>query len=191
MADDEKILKHFKANRMEPFYSLVYPSLLVFASSKLGPKYSFLAEDCVQDAVFAAYQKRDEFYYFSSFRSFLYTCIHNKALNILRKDRAANNYLETLNAHSASSLSAQVESREILRNIFNMVDTLPEHLRRTFELSFVESLSNAEVAEQLCISVSAVKKRKAAIRVLLDKELNGEMPKAVSILLLASYFLNA
>lgn len=191
MVDEEKILKCFKANRIEPFYSLVYPSLLVFAASKLGPKYSFLAEDCVQDAVFAAYRKRDEFYYFTSFRSFLYTCIHNKALNILRKDRAANNYLETVNASATTSLSSQVESREILRNIFNMVDDLPENLRRTFELSFVESLSNAEVAGQLCISVSAVKKRKAAIRMLLEKEITGDMPKLISLILFLSYYLSA
>lgn len=168
-----KILKHFKTNRLGLFYSQVYPSLLVFASSRLGPKYAFLAEDCVQDAVFAAYQKRDEFYYFSSLKSFLYTCIHNKALNILRKDKASGNYLEQLGNLSTSPLSEQIESREILRNIFNMVDSLPEHLRRTFELSFVEALSNAEVADQLCISVSAVKKRKAQIKLLLDNEINN------------------
>ena len=57
----EEILADFKKGKLESFYQQVYGKLLLYASRQLGQHYSFLAEDCVQDAVCKAYQS-----YFSS-----------------------------------------------------------------------------------------------------------------------------
>ena len=40
-------------------------------------------------------------------------------------------------------------------------------------------------------SVSAVKKRKASIKVHLNESLHGDLPKAISLFLFLSYFLSA
>jgi len=46
---------------LDAFYAETYAGLLLFAARKLGSDYAFLAEDCVQDAIFSTYQKRSDF----------------------------------------------------------------------------------------------------------------------------------
>lgn len=190
MATDETLLSEFKSNRLDSFYECVYPALLMFAASNLTAKYAFLAEDCVQDAIFSAYNRKQDFYSFNSLKSYLYTCIRNAAVSILRKDRAGSNYTSGIGAAvSSADLADEIEAQEIHRAIFNALDGLPRIYRDTFELSFVEGLSNAEVAEALGISVSAVKKRKATIKLHLHNELKGELPKLVSLILYLSWWM--
>lgn len=191
MATDETLLNEFKSNRLDSFYECVYPSLLMFAAANLTPKFSFLAEDCVQDAIFSAYRKRQDFYSFSSLKSYIYTCIKNAVVSILRKDKAGSNYKSGIasTAVSSANLNDEIEAQEIHRAIFNALDELPQIYRDTFELSFVDGLSNAEVAQRLGISVSAVKKRKASIKLHLHEELKGELPKLISFFLYISWWI--
>ena len=57
MIDYESLYRCFLAGQMVPFYKIMYPGLLTFASRMLGAKMAFMAEDAVQDAVLAAYEK--------------------------------------------------------------------------------------------------------------------------------------
>lgn len=191
MDTGKQILQDFKANRLEALYNCLYPALLLFARSRLTPRFAFLAEDCVQDAVFAAFKKKMDFYSFHSFRSFLYTCVRNSAESTLRKYRASCNYTSCFEDVEPGNPAEEIERSETTRAIFNAIDALPEKFRETFELSFVEGLSNPEVAQLLGISVSAVKKRKAAIKVQLRKNLKGDLPKIVLLILFISYYLSA
>lgn len=45
--------------------------------------------------------------------------------------------------------------------LFNAIHSLPDRERQIFELSFIEGLKNIEIAEQLGVSDSTVKKAKA------------------------------
>jgi len=56
--DYDYIYKSFIAGNVRPFYEDLYPGLLVYASRQLGDELSYLAEDCVQDAVMSSYTKR-------------------------------------------------------------------------------------------------------------------------------------
>lgn len=191
MDTGQQILLDFKANKLETFYKCLYPALMMFASIRLTPQLAFLAEDCVQDAVFAALKKRRDFHSFPSFRSYLYTCVSNSVSSIQRKYRARCNYTSGFEDIDSGDPAEEIERMEVSRAVFNAIDTLPENLRKTFELSFVEGLANAEVAGRLGISVSAVKKRKASIKVHLNESLHGDLPKAISLFLFLSYFLSA
>ena len=188
MAADETILAGFKGNDLDAFYECVYPSLLLFAADRLSPNYSFLAEDCVQDAIFSAYGKRQDFHSLASLMSYLYTCLRNKAVSLLRKENSHGKYISEYRAAMDGDLSAEIEGRETMRAVFNIVNSLPEAYRKTFELSFVEGLSNAEVAERLRISVSSVKARKAGIRLKIKEGIEGDLPKLISLVLFVIYY---
>lgn len=189
MAVDETILADFKENNLDAFYRCIYPSLLLFASDKLSPNYAFLAEDCVQDAIFSAYGKRHDFHSFHAFMSYLYTCIRNKAFSLLRKEKSSGRYLSEFKATLEGDLSMEMDGRETVREIFNLVNSLPEAYRKTFELSFMEGLSNADVAKALHLSVSSVKARKAGIRLKIKEGMEGPMPKVIAGLLFIAYYL--
>lgn len=53
----------------------------------------YLAEDCVQDAVFETYGKRGEMHSAAHLKQYLYRCVHNNAVSFLRKDRSRDRYL--------------------------------------------------------------------------------------------------
>lgn len=179
------ILRSFQDGKIETFYADVYPSLLTYAVRFLGDDYSFLAEDCVQDAVFKAYGLRMQFTSPTHFKSYLYTCVHNNAMDILRKNKSHDNYMQLRNDrndHHYDMESAMIE-QETLDMLYDAIEKLPEEMQRIFELSFEYGLKNAEVAEELGISESMVKKRKMKMIRLLRESFKTNT--AMQLLLLA------
>ena len=61
--------------------------------------------------------------------------------------------------------------QETLNLLYDSIERLPEKYRRIFELHFQQGLKNAEIAQLLGITESAVKKQKACMLDLLRKDL--------------------
>lgn len=180
-------LRSFQDGKIEVFYAEVYPSLLTYAARFLGDEYSFLAEDCVQDAVFQAYGQRMDFSTATHFKSYLYTCVHNNAMSILRKNKSHDNYLQLRNDKQETKydLESAIIEQETLDMLYDAIDKLPEDMQRMFELSFEQGLKNAEAAEILGISESAVKKRKMKMIRMLREMFKND--KAMQLLLMAVF----
>lgn len=149
----------FKSGRFHLLYSEFYPALIDYAIRYLGPKYAYLAEDCVQESIFRTYLCRERIPDESSLKTYLYTAVRNRAVSILRKDRSQAAYLKRLDL-SEQDITASLIEQETMRRLFVAVDALPEKSRQIFDLSFGEGMKNREIAQRLGISESAVKKRK-------------------------------
>ena len=169
MAQTEQLLSEFKSGNIGTFYNELYAKLLVYASRHLGPDYAFLAEDCVQDAVYKAYEQRGSFKSVLPLTSFLYSCIHHAAIDILRKNKTQSKYLSQQDDRT-EFLNSIIE-HETLNLLYDSIERLPEKYRRIFELHFQQGLKNAEIAQLLGITESAVKKQKACMLDLLRKDL--------------------
>lgn len=182
----EQVFEEFKAGRIERFYQEAYAKLLVYASRLLGGDYAFLAEDCVQDAVFKAYEQRETFVSPTAFKAFFYACIRNAATDILRKNRAQANYVAQLEEET-NFLNSIIE-QETLNLLHDSIRQLPEKYRRIFELHFEEGLKNAEIAKLLGVTESAIKKQKAQMLELLRKDLKQKLgDNRTALLLLLQY----
>ena len=142
MMTPEHVLAEFKSGKLETFYKNTYGQLLLYASRYLGNDYSFLAEDCVQDAIYKAYQQRETFSSVSTFKSFLYSCIRNAAIDILRKNHAQENYLSQ-QEEDIEFLNSIIE-QETLNLLYTSIANLPEKYQKIFELNFQQGLKNAE-----------------------------------------------
>ena len=59
--------------------------------------------------------------------------------------------------------------------LFNAIHSLPDRERQIFELSFIEGLKNIEIAEQLGVSDSTVKKAKAKVLEILREKLDPRL----------------
>ena len=148
---DLQVLQAFKKGQLELFYRRIYPGLLLYAVKNAGDRHDFLAEDCVQNAIFNAWKRRDSFDSIYTLKSFLYTSVKNEIISLYRKGKAQERY-----------------SSQLL--LFNAIHSLPDRERQIFELSFIEGLKNIEIAEQLGVSDSTVKKAKAkALEILREK----------------------
>lgn len=184
-----QIFEDFKTGDITPFYKVMYPELIVYVAKILGNEFSFLAEDCVQDAVLKTYDSRNDFDSPLQWKVYLYTCIRNSALNILRKGQARTNYIGNINRDSDKdeSLMLDIIEQETLTLLYEAIEALPQELRQLFELSFEQGLKNAEVAAQLSVAEITIKKRKARLINLLRSKLKGRMDETMLMLLLTSW----
>lgn len=180
----EAIFSEFKAGRIRPFYERMYPELLLYTSRLLGDDFAFLAEDCVQDAVFQTYRRCEEFRSPLQWKVFLYTCVRNGVFSRLRKSRAQRNYLAQVEEPD-EDFSLRLIEQETLNLLYEAIESLPEKYRRIFDLSFEQGLRNAEVARQLQIAEITVKKHKARLIELLRERLRGRLDEeSLGLLLL-------
>ena len=82
---DLQVLQAFKKGQLELFYRRIYPGLLLYAVKNAGDRHDFLAEDCVQNAIFNAWKRRDSFDSIYTLKSFLYTSVKNEIISLYRK----------------------------------------------------------------------------------------------------------
>lgn len=157
---EAKILVDFQQGKLESLYRNVYPGLILYAVKYLGEESEFLAEDCVQDTIFKAWERRKKFDSIFTFKAFLYTSIKNEIISIHRKNSARDRYARQLGDDIFFEHSMIDQEAQTL--LYNAIDQLPEKAKLVFELSFMEGLKNVEIAEKLGLSDSSVKKYKAS-----------------------------
>ena len=68
----QEAYEQFLQGDIDLFYKEVYPSLLVFSRRLLPATLVYLAEDCVQDAIFKLYNQRREISSPERAKSFLF-----------------------------------------------------------------------------------------------------------------------
>lgn len=163
----------FKCGNPRLLYKFLYRDLLLYASSLLPGNLSLLAEDCVQDSIEKAFCQREMFSSYAHLKSFLYKCVHNKAVSILRTGEALHNY--SVSSQGSGSVEEDMLvgyiRSETLSRLYNAIDGLPDDLRKLLELSFEQGLKNKEIANLLGVAEITVKKKKARMLELLKQKL--------------------
>ncbi|MNE60883.1 ECF RNA polymerase sigma factor RpoE [compost metagenome] len=151
-----------------------------------------MAEEIVQDNLFKLWQKRVDFHSFISMKAFLYISTRNACLDgIDREKRKLNRdnhwFLET--EHSESNVEELIIQTEVLQEIRNAINLLPDQCRKIMKMSYEQSMSGKEIAEAMQITVSTVNNQKARGLSLLRKSLR-ENGFALFIILLGNDLLN-
>lgn len=188
MVDFTSIYHHFKNGRMRPFYSAMYPRLLLYASRILGERLSYMAEDCVQTAVMNTYLRRNDIDDAQKWRAWLLTAIRNNALMQLRGDEYRRQYENStmLSENETEDVNLAIIEQEVYSRLFSAVDALPEKYKEIFRMNFEEGMKLSEIAETLNVAEITVKKRKAKLIELLRKKLGENIDEAYIILLLST-----
>ncbi len=164
MPDYDYIFEEFVQGNLKPFYTFVFPSLLRYARKVAGEELSYLAKDCVQDAIFQCYLHRSDYKSITHWRNALFMSIRNRVIDLIRRADCDHDYIfhHTLISDDVEEdISLAIIYQDALDVIYRAVDALPEIYREIFRLSFEAGLKNAEIAEMLHVSEIAVKKRKA------------------------------
>ena len=166
------ILDDFRAGRLQSFYAEAYAPLLTYAARLLGERYALLAEDCVQDAIFASYERRDSISDVNQWKTFLFRLVHNSAISIIRHQQAQEHYLNEQADLEDDFLRSMIQ-QETLDSLFTAIRSLPQNYQRLFQLSFVQGLRNKDVAEILQVSIRAVTKQKSRLFSMVRKSLSS------------------
>ena len=181
---NEQTFQDFKAGRIDALYAEGYVSLQAFAARYLTDNYAMMAEDCVQEAMTKAYQTRHTFTSPLQLKSFLFTCVRNDSISILRKVGSHQNYLSELEEGYEEELSAAIIEQETLDRLHEAINELPEKYRQLFDLSYEQGLRHAEVAHLLGITIDGVQKRRAKMISLLREKFKNDMDMLIFIAML-------
>lgn len=187
MLDNQFIFDSFISGKMDSFYKNYYSRLIAFASKQLGPRLSFMAEDCVQEAIMSIYARREEIDGINQLKAYLMASIRNNALMVHRKDDLGTKYLEMLgkDCDADEDLYLEILEQDIYSRLFAAVESLPEIYRQVFDLSFEKGLKSREIAEMLHVADITVKKRKARLLDLLRAKLGNDIGESTIRLLIA------
>lgn len=132
-----------------------------------------LAEDLVQDAFIAYLDSKQKISSDpAAIRAFLYSAIRNAIYNRNRKNKTVQKYVERQTSGEVDDIDYEhnIIRAEFMGEIARVVEGLPDSCQYIFKLSYLEGLSNQEIADQLAISVNTIKTQKQrALRVLRQK----------------------
>ncbi len=148
----------------ERYSGLMY----VFALKKV--KNEDEAKDIVQEIFIVLWNKRADLNFHSSFSSYLFRAIRNRALNIFVHQKYHNDYASSFQTYldqKSPEADIMLREKEMVAIIEREIDALPEKMQEVFRLSRNEHLSHKEIAEKLGISELTVKTQvKKALRIL-------------------------
>lgn len=133
-----------------------------------------LAEDAAQESLLRVWKALDNYDGRSSISSWIYAITRNRCLTVLERRRAMDSLsdseveaeMERQSCHEADS--SEGETASLLREL---VDLLPERLRRTVLLYYFEDRSTSEVALMLGCPEGTVKTHLFRARAALTEQL--------------------
>ncbi|HLN56008.1 MAG TPA: RNA polymerase sigma-70 factor, partial [Bacteroidales bacterium] len=145
---------------------IVFKPLVYYAKEITGKHH--LAEEIVQDVMLRIWEKRSEISIKGSFKSYLFSSVHNQALNVLRE---LNTHKESVNQTCSEKMMEllsetycsdddfieQIFSDETEVIIDKVIKELPPQCRQVFCKSRFEKMKNSEIASLLGISENTVK----------------------------------
>lgn len=125
-----------------------------------------LAEEIIQDAFLAVWERRHTWGPDMDVRAYVFQTAHHRALNHLRRERVELNWQRLLAARReewgmsqyASDARVVADVDEMIEKMQRAVGALPKRVRRTIILRLQWHLTNAEIAEVMGISIKAVER---------------------------------
>lgn len=131
------------------------------------------AEDVVQTAFMQAWSRISDGHEPDNFKAYMYRTARNVALNWCRDNgRLETVPLEYLEEKPSDELT---DTAERDARLWTAIDSLPEKCRRIFLMSKRDGMGNAEIAEELGISVKTVENHmtKAFSRLRTDRRITS------------------
>ncbi|MCC6289923.1 MAG: RNA polymerase sigma-70 factor [Chitinophagaceae bacterium] len=120
------------------------------------------AGDIVQEVFVSIWRRRSELLITGALGAYLMKSARNLAIRHLEKNISSRNFLSTLSyalEHNNIHTQQEIESEDMEDKIAQVVSKLPPKMRSVFVLSRDEQLSYKEIANQMGIAETTVKKQ--------------------------------
>lgn len=141
----------------EQVFRVFYIPLCDYAFMLLGD--STEAEDVVQDLFTYIWKKRCEILIQGSVKSYLFSSVRFRALDVLKHQMIALKHGTLLTEFIKNLQNTDYSEEEVRRIelIKKIIETLPPQCRRVFTMNCLDGMTYKEIAHELGISVNTVK----------------------------------
>ncbi|MBD1428775.1 RNA polymerase sigma factor [Sphingobacterium litopenaei] len=160
--EDDELLMKFN-NGVYDAYTEIYtrysPALYRHAHKMLNDRAS--AQDVIQEVFTNLWINKSSISFNTSVKSYLYTSVRNKILDLIAKEKSQTNYLASLEdfIHKGYYITDNLIREKELEAIINKeISSLPNKMREVFELSRKEYKSYADIAQELGMAENTVRK---------------------------------
>ena len=113
------------------------------------------AKNLVHEVFIQLWEKFDQLPEDTHYKSYCYTAVRNKCLNYIR-DKQKFVAIDNVPEHQRAEINSILEISELEQKIEAAIASLPEKCRIVFELSRIEGLRYAQIAEKMDISIKTV-----------------------------------
>lgn len=141
----------------QEFFVRFYNCFVLFAMKYVKTKDS--AEDVVQDIFYSLLSRPQNFPSIISLKSWFYTAIHNKCLDLYRRNRLRQQYYDEIQHTEDFTFMNNVLEEEINWTLQNFLDKLPEKTREVYKL-VIQGYENENICKILEMTMDAVKSHK-------------------------------
>lgn len=167
-------------------YKQYYKALVGYAIQIVGEKE--VAEDVVAELFSGIIERRRTFLSMISLKVYLFNSVRNASLDYLRHKDVEQEYIEKMAGEfceypSIGSVDDEAFDEEVYRQLFLIIDTLPDRCREIF-LMHMDGKKNAEIADILQLSLETVKTQKRRAMAYLRKKLDGKTVLLLDFLLM-------
>lgn len=141
-------------------FDIYYEALVKYANRFIP--FTEECEDLVQDIFIGLWINGNIFPDEISLKVFLYKTVRNKCYNIIKHNKVKDKYAENIiiSLEDDSLFLEQVIEEEIVRQLYQAIEILPDRKKQIIKLS-LKGLKNNEIAEELQIKVQTVKTLKS------------------------------
>jgi len=125
------------------------------------------AADVVQDVFSAMLENLGKLNFHSSLPAYLFQASKNRIVNLFQHEKVRQGHVDSLRSYLQTNpepADRRLREQEFAAIIQREIDALPPKMRKVFEMSKRSYLSNLEIAGQLNISETTVKKHLAVAK---------------------------
>lgn len=184
--EDITLLLNIKQGDEQAFNKLFrkyYPMLCAY-----GHKFINLAdaEECAQETMLWLWNNREVLIIQSSLSHYLFTSIHNRALNMINK-KENKNFAENYFFQEMQTLATETDFyqlKELSEHIQRAIASLPPSYREAFVMHRFKNMSYKEIATHLNVSSKTIDYRIQQALKILRAELKDYLPLTWFMLLL-------
>ncbi len=180
MDTSDAILKR----KFEILFRQHFTGLCYFARKYTGDLDT--AKEIVHSVFIRIWENRRHFDWEKPAKSYLFTSVYNRSLNLIRDNQKFISHEEVSVRHliaDDSTFSNDLETAELESLIKAALQRLPQKCREVFELSRFEGRKYAEIAAQLNISVKTVEAQMSKALHILKEELKNYLMIIILLLL--------
>ncbi|MHA4808492.1 RNA polymerase sigma factor [Flavitalea flava] len=155
-------LKSGEPNALRILHGHYYHSLRVFANNLLGEIPG--AEETLTDIFIMLWRKHGDFETLQNVKAFLFISTKNACINLIKQHQRDTNrktgLINYLSPDHEEFILNQMIRAEWLQQIYQAMEGLPPQCRHILKLSYLEGMSNAQIAALSKLSVNTVKNHK-------------------------------